>query len=84
MLLHRLPEARILSGLPREALVRPDGSVLNTCSTLALREMLSFLKRSFWPFSWETRRQEPGAEWAGGSGFRGAAEVAPALAAQCD
>lgn len=72
----RLPEARVLRGLPREALVRPDGSVVNTCSTIALREMLSFLKRSFWPFQWDRRATEdPDAGWAGGSGFRGAAEV---------
>ena len=34
--LDMLPEARILHGLPSEALVRPDGSVLNTCTSSAL------------------------------------------------
>ncbi len=31
-----------------------DGTVLNTCSTDALIEMLRFLKRSYWPFGWQT------------------------------
>ncbi|KAL4421748.1 hypothetical protein ABPG77_009731 [Micractinium sp. CCAP 211/92] len=54
--------------LSRSAVVRPDGTVLNTCSTDALAEMLRFLKRCFWPFAWDSG--------AGiGGGFAGAAKV---------
>ena len=65
----RLPEAKILHGLPREALIRPDGSVLNTCTSAALEEMLLFLKRAFWPYPWTTGAEDSG------SGFAGAVKV---------
>ena len=71
----RLPRAQALQGLDRASLVRPDGSILNTCSTAALVEMLAFLKRSFWPFPWDTGAAETEEGCLGGSGFQGAAEV---------
>ncbi|PSC74794.1 hypothetical protein C2E20_2429 [Micractinium conductrix] len=46
------PRAEVLP-LPRDAVVRSDGTVLNTCSTEALAELLRHLKRCFWPFAWE-------------------------------
>lgn len=66
---HRLPEAKIIPDLSREALIRPDGTVLNICTTAALQEMLLFLKRAFWPFPWQTSLDTTG------QGFTGAAEV---------
>ena len=33
---------------------RPDGTVLNTCSTDVLVEMLRFIKRAYWPFGWQS------------------------------
>ncbi|KAK9806023.1 hypothetical protein WJX73_006325 [Symbiochloris irregularis] len=73
----RLPEAQILPGMTRETVVGPDGSLLNTCSSNVLIEVLRYLKRAYFPFPWNTgvgdRTQ---GEWAGGSGFYGAAEVA--------
>ncbi|KAL4431445.1 hypothetical protein ABPG75_006701 [Micractinium tetrahymenae] len=54
--------------LPRAAVVRPDGTVLNTCSTDALAEMLRFLKRCFWPFAWDSTA-------GSGGGFAAAARV---------
>ena len=62
--------AKILHGLPRQALFRPDGSILNTCTSAALEEMLLFLKRAFWPFPWTT-----GTGQDAGSGFAGAVKV---------
>jgi len=72
---HRLPQAQVLSGLTHQSLLRPDGSILNTCSTAALVEMLAFLKRAFWPFPWDTGASESEEGCLGGSGFQGAAEV---------
>ena len=34
--------------------MRPDGTVLNTCSTDVLVEMLRFIKRAYWPFGWQS------------------------------
>ena len=52
----RLPTASALPGLSREMVTRADGTVLNTCSTDALVEMLRFLKRAYWPFGWQSGR----------------------------
>ncbi len=52
----RLPTASALPGLSRDMVTRPDGTVLNTCSTDALVEMLRFLKRAYWPFGWQSGR----------------------------
>lgn len=70
--------AEPLTGLSRETAITVDGTVLNTCSSDALVEMLRFLKRSFWPFPWETpagpgpRLRNRGLE---AGGFLGAAQV---------
>ena len=50
----RLPSASALPGLSRDMVMQQDGTVLNTCSTDALIEMLRFLKRAYWPFGWQT------------------------------
>jgi len=36
---------QILPGVLRASVVRPDGTVLNTCTSEALAEVLRFLKR---------------------------------------
>ena len=76
---HRLPVAEILPGMGRASVMAPDGSMLNTCATDVLIEVLRYLKRAYWPFPWETGMGDcsPG-EWAGGSGFLGAAQVCAA------
>lgn len=43
--LARPPAVELLPGLRRESVVRPDGTVLNTCTSEALAELLRFLKR---------------------------------------
>ena len=62
--------------MTRAIVVAPDGSVLNTCASDVLVEMLRYLKRAYWPFPWETGvgSRSPGS-WAGGSGFLGASQV---------
>ena len=55
--------------MPASALSRNDGTVVNTCPSSVLVEMLQYLKRAFWPFAWES---QPG--WQG-SGFPAAAMV---------
>lgn len=78
----RLPRAEILPGMGRDSVVAPDGSIINTCATEVLVEVLRYLKRAYWPFPWEAgavdRRPD---DWAGGSGFLGAAKVLPRLPA---
>ncbi|KAK9816720.1 hypothetical protein WJX72_004217 [[Myrmecia] bisecta] len=74
---NRLPQASVLHGMTRASLLRPDGSITNTCTSAALVEMLRFLKRAYWPFPWQTSpvdRQQAGI--ATGGGFAGAAQVA--------
>ena len=56
----------------------PDGAILNTCSSSVLVEVLRYLKRAYWPFPWEAGMEDRSiGEWAGGSGFMGAATVSP-------
>lgn len=67
----RLPAAQALPAMTRRMVLQPDGSMLNTCTSDALVEMLRFLKRAFWPFPWSTGMMDgmrPG-------GFAGAAKV---------
>ncbi|CAK0760877.1 hypothetical protein CVIRNUC_002808 [Coccomyxa viridis] len=52
--LDRVPTATALPGLSRDMVTRPDGTVLNTCSTDVLVEMLRFIKRAYWPFGWQS------------------------------
>ncbi|PRW20351.1 hypothetical protein C2E21_9056 [Chlorella sorokiniana] len=52
--LGRLPVPHILPGVRRTSVVRPDGTVLNTCTSEALAEVLRFLKRCYWPFKWDS------------------------------
>lgn len=52
--MHRLPQAEVIPGLNRHMVTRADGRVLNTCSSDVLVEMLRFLKRAYWPFSWQS------------------------------
>ena len=68
--------AEILPGMGRASVMAPDGSILNTCASDVLVEVLRYLKRAYWPFPWESGVGDRGAgEWAGGSGFMGAAQV---------
>ncbi|EFN51564.1 expressed protein [Chlorella variabilis] len=60
--LGRRPRAQVLPGLSRAQVVRGDGTVLNTCTSGSLVELLRFLKRCYWPFRWSA---------AGGSGSGG-------------
>jgi hypothetical protein len=57
-----------LLGLSRNAVTRPDGSVLNTCPAAVLAEILRFLKRCYWPFAWDTAPAAGGGAAADGSG----------------
>ena len=68
-LLCRLPTVAALPGLSRDMVTRADGTVLNTCSTDALIEMLRFLKRAYWPFGWQS------GQGASAGGFMSAATV---------
>lgn len=62
--------------MTRDTVVAADGSLLNTCSSNVLIEVLRYLKRAYWPFPWDTGVGDRSrGEWAGGSGFFGAAEV---------
>ena len=65
-----LPSAEPLS-LPRSMLALGGGRMLNTCTSDALVEMLRHLKRSFWPFAWDTSLDPPAGEGVGSrGGFR--------------
>ena len=58
-------------------LTRPDGSLLNTCTSDAIIQMLRFLKRAYWPFAWDSS-QGLAADSRGlgiGGGFAAAAKV---------
>ncbi len=77
---NRLPVAEALPALTREAVMRADGSIVNTCSSTALVEVLRYLKRSFWPFPWQSPlhpNETPGS--LGDGGFQGAALVGSCL-----
>jgi hypothetical protein len=52
--MRRLPRAEVIPGLNRQMVTRADGSMLNTCSSDVLVEMLRFLKRAYWPFPWQS------------------------------
>eukprot|EP00210_Caulerpa_lentillifera_P007688 g7339.t1 len=55
-----VPKARLVPGLSRKSLIQSDGSVLNTCSMDCLFNVLYYLKRSFWPFAWDTNYHRHG------------------------
>lgn len=57
-----------LLGLSRNAVTRPDGSVLNTCPAAVLAEILRFLKRCYWPFAWDTAPAGGDSDAANGGG----------------
>eukprot|EP00892_Ulva_mutabilis_P009514 jgi/Ulvmu1/6935/UM032_0013.1 len=62
--------------LPR-AMLATAGGALNTCSTDALHECLSHLKRSFWPYAWDTGLDaQHGLPLGSFGGFPGAAKEA--------
>lgn len=74
----RVPTFAILPGMTRRMITRPDGSLLNTCTSDAVIQILRFLKRAFWPFAWDSS-QGLAADSRGlgiGGGFAGAAQVA--------
>ncbi|KAG2454751.1 hypothetical protein HYH02_000586 [Chlamydomonas schloesseri] len=58
----------------------PIGGLLNTCTSEVLVEMLRHLKRSYWPFAWDSNEQldvtYPGGGAASHGGFRSAAKLA--------
>ena len=56
---------------------RPDESVLNTCTSDALIQMLRHLKRAYWPFTWDSSQglAEDKRGLGIGGGFAGAAKV---------
>lgn len=67
--------------MTRRMLTRPDGSLLNTCTSDAIIQILRFLKRAYWPFAWDTS-QGLAADSRGlgiGGGFAGAAQVSAGL-----
>lgn len=68
-----LPGLSHLPGLDRDSLLSPAGdAVLNTCSADALAELLTHLKRAYWPFSWDTRVDDGDGRGSHG-GFRSVA-----------
>eukprot|EP00873_Tetraselmis_striata_P010348 jgi/Tetstr1/430612/TSEL_020409.t1 len=73
---NELPRAVVLPGLTRASLARPDGSLTNTCTMDALYEVLIHLKRSYWPYGWDSAYTEGGASFASYGGFDAAARVA--------
>lgn len=73
----RIPTFVLLPGMTRRMLTRPDGTLLNTCTSDAIIQILRFLKRSYWPFAWDSS-QGLAADSRGlgiGGGFAGAAQV---------
>ena len=75
----RIPTFVLLPGMTRRMLTRPDGSLLNTCTSDAIIQILRFLKRAYWPFAWDSS-QGLAADSRGlgiGGGFAGAAQVPP-------
>ena len=66
------PQAHPLP-MPRAALTLVDNSdgaasMLNTCSTAALEELLRLLKRAYWPCAWDTGLDPPYREGVGSQG----------------
>ena len=75
----RIPTFVLLPGMTRRMLTRPDGTLLNTCTSDAIIQILRFLKRAYWPFAWDSS-QGLAADSRGlgiGGGFAGAAQVLP-------
>lgn len=67
--------------MTRRMITQPDGSLLNTCTSDAVIQMLRFLKRAYWPFAWDSS-QGLAADSRGlgiGGGFADAAQVIPAV-----
>lgn len=63
--------------MTRRMITKPDGSLLNTCTSDAIIQILRFLKRAFWPFAWDSS-QGLAADSRGlgtGGGFAAAAKV---------
>lgn len=74
----RIPSFSVLTGMTRRMITKPDGSLLNTCTSDAILQMLRFLKRAYWPFAWDSS-QGLAADSRGlgiGGGFPAAAKVA--------
>lgn len=73
----RIPTFVILPGMTRRMITKPDGSLLNTCTSDAIIQILRFLKRAFWPFAWDSS-QGLAADSRGlgtGGGFAAAAKA---------
>lgn len=66
-------------------ITRPDGSLLNTCTSDAIVQMLRHLKRAYWPFAWDSSQglAEDSRGLGIGGGFEGAAKVGCSVLA-CD
>ena len=63
--------------MTRRMITKPDGSLLNTCTSDAIIQILRFLKRAFWPFAWDSS-QGLAADSRGlgtGGGFAAAAKA---------
>lgn len=74
----RIPTFVILPGMTRRMITKSDGSLLNTCTSDAIIQILRFLKRAYWPFAWDSS-QGLAADSRGlgiGGGFADAAKVA--------
>eukprot|EP01025_Chloroclados_australasicus_P054654 TRINITY_DN6493_c0_g2_i1.p1 TRINITY_DN6493_c0_g2~~TRINITY_DN6493_c0_g2_i1.p1 ORF type:complete len:415 (-),score=32.87 TRINITY_DN6493_c0_g2_i1:417-1661(-) len=69
------PVGRPFEVLDTRSLIDADGYVLNACSLDVVKEQLTHLKRSFWPFSWECGDAEQADQWLCFGGFKGAAEA---------
>lgn len=74
----KIPTFDLLPGMTRSMLTRPDGSLLNTCTSDAIIQILRFLKRAYWPFAWDSSQGLAGdSRGLGiGGGFASAAQVA--------
>lgn len=73
----RIPSYTVLPGMTRRMVTRPDGSLLNTCTSDAIIQMLRHLKRAYWPFAWDSTQgtAEDSRGLGIGGGFEGAAKV---------
>lgn len=74
----KIPTFDLLPGMTRSMLTRPDGSLVNTCTSDAIVQILRFLKRAYWPFAWDSSQGLAGdSRGLGiGGGFASAAQVA--------
>lgn len=63
--------------MTRRMVTRADGSLLNTCTSDALIQILRHLKRAYWPFAWDSSQglAEDSRGLGIGGGFEGAAKV---------